>query len=116
MTIDLGVFIGIVVPLASLCVAYLAYRHNMKKYQDECRKVASEEGRSDGIILTQLGYMQSTLDDIKQEQRQAGKQHAELVKEVSMMQRDLKTAFSRIDDNRKGIDEVKKDIRAYHQN
>lgn len=109
MTIEITVLISITTALLGAALGVAGYKRTSKRE-------ATEEGKNDGVLLTDMGYVKAGVDDIKQEQRQAGKQHAELVKEVSMMQRDLKTAFNRIDDNRKGIDEVKKDIRAYHQN
>ena len=54
--------LGIFGVIASIAFAYLAFSRN-KKADD------SSEGKQNGIILTEIGYIKGGIDDIKMEQR-----------------------------------------------
>ena len=57
--------------IASIAFAYLAFSRN-KKADD------SSEGKQNGIILTEIGYIKGGIDDIKMEQREQRKVNTEV--------------------------------------
>ncbi len=57
----------------------------------------TKEAKEDGIILTELGYIKSGVDDIKQKQREQEKQNIEFVKHLTAVEESAKQAHKRID-------------------
>lgn len=82
----LGIF-GII---ASIAFAYLAFSRN-KKVDD------SSEGKRDGIILTEIGYIKGGIDDIKMEQREQRKVNTEVYSRLSAVESSSNSAHKRID-------------------
>lgn len=57
----------------------------------------TKEAKEDGIILTELGYIKSGVDDIKQKQREQEKQNIDFVKHLTAVEESAKQAHKRID-------------------
>ena len=100
MQIELTVLISLACAVLGAGISYLVFMRNSKKD-------AMNEGKNDGVVLTELGYIKSSVDDIKAEQRKTSESHTALVIEMTAVKRDLKTAFTR-------IDELKQDVLRYH--
>lgn len=62
-----------------------------KKKDDE------EDGKRDGIVLTELGYIKSSVDDIKRKQEKQDDQTMKLLSELTAVQESAKQAHKRID-------------------
>ena len=87
--LDVPVLMLIIAALG-LLVTYLAYVVSRKK--DECA-----DGKQDGIILTELGYIKSGVEDIKKEQGQQREQHITVVTRLTAVEESAKQAHKRID-------------------
>lgn len=62
------------------------------------RMTASKaDGKQDGVILTEIGYLKSGVDDIKRQITEEDKRHNELVERVSKVEESAKQAHKRID-------------------
>ena len=57
----------------------------------------AKEGKEDGIILTELGYIKSGVDDIKHKQEKQESQNLEFVKHLTAVEESAKQAHKRID-------------------
>ncbi len=57
----------------------------------------TKEAKEDGIILTELGYIKSGVDDIKHKQREQEKQNIDFVKHLTAVEESAKQAHKRID-------------------
>ena len=57
----------------------------------------TKEAKEDGIILTELGYIKSGVDDIKQKQREQEKQNIDFVRHLTAVEESTKQAHKRID-------------------
>ena len=55
------------------------------------------EGRQSGVMLTELGYIKSGIDDIKSEQREQRKINTEMYSRMSAVEASVKQAHLRID-------------------
>lgn len=89
----LNVFLAVLGGVGTVCAivfGFLAFRRNDKSDQ-------SESGRKDGIILTELGYVKSGVDDIKRKQDKQDAQHIEVVQRLSAVESSAKQAHHRID-------------------
>lgn len=82
--------IGIVCTLLGAGIAYAAYRLNVKKAD-------KDEGRESGVVLTELGYIKSGIDDIKTEQKEQRKTNTEFIERLTAVEQSAKQAHKRID-------------------
>ena len=82
--------LGIFGVIASIAFAYLAFSRN-KKVDD------SSEGKQNGIILTEIGYIKGGIDDIKMEQREQRKVNTEVYSRLSAVEASSNSAHKRID-------------------
>lgn len=57
----------------------------------------TKEAKEDGIVLTELGYIKSGIDDIKHKQEGQEKQNLEFVRELTAVEESAKQAHKRID-------------------
>lgn len=55
------------------------------------------DGKKDGIILTELGYIKSGVDDIKHKQEKQDEQNIAFVSRLSAVEASTKQAHKRID-------------------
>ena len=83
-----------IISIVSMCAAVvfgcIAYLRN--KAKDE-----ADDGRSNGTILTELGYIKGGIDDVKTEQREQRKTNTELVSRLTAVEASAKQAHKRID-------------------
>ncbi len=57
----------------------------------------TNEAKEDGIILTELGYIKSGVDDIKHKQERQESQNLDFVKHLTAVEESAKQAHKRID-------------------
>ena len=55
------------------------------------------EGKEAGIVLTELGYIKSSVDDIKRKQDKQDDQTVQFLRELSEVKESAKSAHKRID-------------------
>ena len=82
--------LAVVGTVCSIGCGYLAFTRN--KTHDE-----RGEGQQTGTILTELGYVKSGVDDIKNENREQRKVNTELYSRISAVESSAKQAHHRID-------------------
>ena len=87
---DLSVIVGIVGGVLAIAFGYAAFARN-KKTDD------TAEGKESGQILTELGYIRGSVDDIKQNQRESARQHVEVVTRLTAVESSAKEAHHRLD-------------------
>lgn len=87
---DASDIVGILGVVGSLVFAYLAFRRNDKRD-------ARTDAKQDGVMLTEIGYIKSGVDDIKAEQREQRKVNTELYTRISAVESSAKQAHHRID-------------------
>ena len=82
--------LAVVGTVCSIVFEYLAFSRN--KTHDE-----RGEGQQTGTILTELGYVKSGVDDIKNENREQRKVNTELYSRMTAVETSAKQAHHRID-------------------
>lgn len=82
--------LGILGIVCAIVFGYIAFLRN-KKSDD------SSEARQDGQVLTELGYMKSGIDDIKNELRDQRKTNVEMERRLAAVEASSKQAHHRID-------------------
>lgn len=82
--------VGIVVGLAGFVFGGVTFFRN-KKNDD------AEGGKKDGIVLTELGYIKSGVDDIKRKQEKQDARHIEVITRLTAVEASAKQAHKRID-------------------
>jgi len=61
------------------------------------RKDDSEEGRQEGTLFSELGYIKGGVDDIKRKQEKQDEHYLEIVQRMSQVESSTKQAHKRID-------------------
>ena len=88
--IDISLALSILFGFAGLLFGILTAIRN-KKTDDK------SEAKEDGIILTELGYIKSGVDDIKHKQAELEKQNLNFVRHLTAVEESAKQAHKRID-------------------
>lgn len=85
--------IGVIGTITGLCgmICALVVASRNKKKDDKA------EGKEDGVILTELGYIKSGVDDIKHKQEEQDKQNLDVAKHLTAVEESAKQAHKRID-------------------
>jgi hypothetical protein len=91
---EIAVIIGLAGTLCGIVFGYAIFSRNRKKDN-------TDDGAKDGMILTEIGYIKSGIDDIKQKQgRQEEKteaQHLEVITRLTSVEASAKQAHKRLD-------------------
>jgi hypothetical protein len=87
---DFIVALGIISPVCAIVFGYVAFYRNRKK--DD-----TDEGKSTGAIMTELGYIKGGIDDVKAEQREQRKTNTEFVSRLTAVEQSAKQAHKRLD-------------------
>lgn len=82
--------IGIIVGVGGFIFGLVTFFRN-KKSDD------ASEGRKDGTILTELGYIKSGVDDIKRKQEKQDEQNLIFAERLSSVEASAKQAHKRLD-------------------
>ena len=86
-----GTIISLVVGAAGIVFGLVTLFRNKK--QDD-----TQEGRTSGTILSDIGYIKAGVDDIKTEQKEQRKTNIELVSRLTAVEESTKQAHKRIDE------------------
>ena len=84
------VSIGLLCTVIGVAISYVIYTRNKEK--DD-----KSEGRQDGVILTEIGYIKSGIDDIKSEQREQRKINTDVYSKLSAVETSAQQAHLRLD-------------------
>lgn len=87
---DIGGIISLICAVASAAVAALALRRTVSKD-------TSDSGKAGGVILTEIGYIKSGVDDIKRHQEKQDDQYLDLRQRVTKVEASATQAHRRID-------------------
>ena len=82
--------INIACTIGGILLCYLAFFRNTKKD-------SQEEGKANGTMLSELGYIKANTDDIKTEQREQRKTNIELFSRITAVESSAKQAHKRLD-------------------
>ena len=87
--------ISVVSTLCAIAFGYAAFSRNKKK--DD-----TEDGAQGAVIVSELGYIKSSLDDIKRKQERSdekqAEQHLSVITRLTAVEASAKQAHKRIDD------------------
>jgi hypothetical protein len=81
--------IGTLCALVGGIIGFLTFWRSMKK---ESR----DDGKQDGIVLTELGYIKANTDEIKAEQKEQRKRNEEFAVRLGIVEDAVKSANKRI--------------------
>lgn len=82
--------IGIIVGIGGFVFGLVTFFRN--KRSDD-----ASEGRKDGTILTELGYIKSGVDDIKRKQEKQDEKNEKFAERLSSVEASAKQAHKRLD-------------------
>ena len=82
--------VGALCTIIALIIAYAGYRLNS-------RKESKTEGQELGTVLSELGYIKSNTDEIKQEQKEQRKTNTEFYTRLASVEASAKQAHKRLD-------------------
>lgn len=85
-----NIIIGIICTVLGAIVGVASFSRNKSK--DE-----AEEGKQNGTMLTELGYIKANTDEIKAEQKEQRKTNTEFVARLTAVEASAKQAHHRID-------------------
>lgn len=86
----LDIVIGVFCTALGGVLGYVAFLKGTKKD-------SKDEGKQDGTILTELGYIKGGVDDIKRKQEKQDEQHLGMSERVARVEESAKSAHHRID-------------------
>ena len=87
---NLNVILGILGTALGFALSYAAFTRNMKKDSEA-------EGKESGAVLTELGYIKSGIDDLKNENREQHKTNLDILTTLTAVESSAKQAHKRID-------------------
>ena len=87
MTIELGIALTVISAAIAVAGFYLGRRSETK-----------QAGKSEGVVLTEIGYVKSGIDDIKRKQAEQDEKHVALLSRVIAVEASTKQAHRRISD------------------
>ena len=87
---SLAVVVSVIAGIAGVVFGVASYFRNKK--QDD-----AEDGKQNGIVLTELGYIKSSVDDIKRKQDKQDEQTRTFMIDLTAVQESAKQAHKRID-------------------
>ncbi len=82
--------LGVVGTLCAVVFGYIAFKRNNKTDN-------TAEGKKDGVLLTEIGYIKSGVDDIKRKQEKEDERHVQVVSRLTAVEASAKQAHRRID-------------------
>ena len=91
--------VGLLCTVVGGIIGYVAFVRNKEK--DD-----KTQGRQDGTILTELGYIKSGVDDLKSEQREQRKVNTDFIARITAVEAGVTQAHRRIDEQQKTIYEL----------
>lgn len=93
-----SIIFGIVGVISCIIFSYSTYARG-KKADD------TVDAKKDGVVLTELGYIKSGVDDIKRKQEKQEQQHIEVISRLTAVEESAKQAHHRIDEIKSQINQ-----------
>lgn len=90
MVITTSMVINFVSILAAIC----AIAFGVSNY----RKANKEDGKNAGVLMSDVGYIKSGVDDLKRKQEKADERHIEIITRLSSVEISDNLAHKRIDE------------------
>jgi hypothetical protein len=90
-TVSIIALIGAAGTICSIVFGYIGYNRGTKK---DCK----DDGKNSGVLMSDIGYIKSGIDDLKRKQETAETRHYELDRRVTRVEEYAKSAHKRIDD------------------
>lgn len=90
MVVEITAAISVTAAICGIVFGVISIFRN--KHEDDTR-----DGKKDGVLLTELGYIKSGVDDIKRKQEKQEQQHIEIVSRLTAVEASAKQAHKRID-------------------
>jgi hypothetical protein len=81
--------------VCSIIFGYIGYQRGLKKD-------SSDDGKTSGVLMSDIGYIKSGIDDLKRKQETSEMRHYALAERVTKTEESLKSAHHRIDEIAKG--------------
>ena len=91
---DAKTMIGVFCTLLGAVIGYITFWRGAQK---TVKEEGTQEGRQDGTILTELGYIKANTDEIKLEQKEQRKLNTEMLTRLTAVEASTKSAHKRID-------------------
>ena len=91
MGVDIGALTGAACAIAGAVISYLAFFRS-------ARHDADKSGRETGAVLTELGYIKSSIDEINHKMDAQEARNYEFFSRLSAVEASAKQAHKRIDD------------------
>ena len=85
------------IPLALLCTVLGAGLGIAAAQRNRDSDIKSE-AKTDGVILTEIGYVKSGIDDIKRKQDKQDEQYMKIAERVTAVEASAKQAHKRLDE------------------
>lgn len=82
--------IGLACSIVSVAIAYLVFARG--KTKDD-----KTEGRQDGIVMSELGYIKGSIDNVSKKMDKQDERHLAMVERISKVEASAKQAHLRID-------------------
>ncbi len=82
--------------ICAMVFGYIA----MRRTQKEDHRL---DGRQGGIILTEIGYIKSGVDDIKRKQEKTEAQYVDVIERLAMMEASIDQAHKRLDQKMEAV-------------
>ena len=92
--------IGVCGTVAAIVFAYIAFKRNNKA--DD-----TADGKKDGVLMTEIGYIKSGVDDIKRKQERDDDRYVDVAGRLSAVEQSAKQAHHRIDTIREELQNMK---------
>lgn len=90
MTVELTVVISIACTVLGAAIGFATFRKIREKD-------AEEEGKADGVVLTEIGYIKAGIDDIKRKQDRQDELYIKIAERLTAVEASVKQAHHRID-------------------
>lgn len=90
MAVELTVIISIACTVLGAAIGYATFRKDREKD-------AEEEGKVDGVVLTEIGYIKAGIDDIKRKQDKQDELYIKIAERLTAVEASAKQAHHRID-------------------
>jgi len=88
-TVSIVVLIGAAGTIFGIVFGYIGYTRGTKK---ECK----DDGRTNGAMMSDIGYIKSGVDDLKRKQETSEQRHYDLVERVTRVEASADQAHKRI--------------------
>lgn len=91
---DNTMLVAVIGLISTLCGIWFGY----SGYKRSERKDNQQEGKESAILLSDIGYIKSGIDDLKRKQEKSDERHIEIITRLTSVEASSKQAHKRIDE------------------